>query len=236
MKGHKVLFSHKNDDWETPQELFDELNKEFNFLYDIASSVDNKKAPLSPHNDIDSWDLMLDSFKNKMPLIEQWAWCNPPYSRQRKFVEFSIKHKLPTVFLLPARTDTKLFHELIYPYSNLKSNDSAIFPSMIVIHNSKNGTGSTPQVNSLSNELPYSMVVRFLKGRVKFIRSLNSINAIKLRIEELKEATARSRHVNDYILSDEIDIEIQRLEKSLKSNDSAGFPSMIVIYRPTKED
>ena len=27
----KVLFSHKSDEWETPQELFDELDKEFHF-------------------------------------------------------------------------------------------------------------------------------------------------------------------------------------------------------------
>ena len=41
---NKVLFSSNKEDWETPQDLFDELNKEFNFTVDVASSEENYKC------------------------------------------------------------------------------------------------------------------------------------------------------------------------------------------------
>ena len=191
MKGQKVLFSHKDDDWETPQDLFDELNKEFNnFALDLAANKLNSKCGLAYIDNID----MHDNGKFYLaPFL--FAWCNPPYSKQRKFVEFSIKYKVPTVFLLPARTDTKLFHELIYKNTEME--------------------------------------IRFLKGRVKFKRGLNSINAIKSKIYDLKNLV--TNNVFDDKKLEEIFFNIERLEKSLTSNDAAGFPSMIVIYRPNNE-
>lgn len=41
---NKVLFSSKRMDWETPNELFLELNKEFSFTLDAASSHENAKC------------------------------------------------------------------------------------------------------------------------------------------------------------------------------------------------
>lgn len=38
------MFSSKKDDWETPQDLFDELDKEFHFTLDAASSDLNAKC------------------------------------------------------------------------------------------------------------------------------------------------------------------------------------------------
>lgn len=35
---NNVLFKSDKDNWETPQHLFNELNKEFNFTVDVASS------------------------------------------------------------------------------------------------------------------------------------------------------------------------------------------------------
>lgn len=37
---NKALFSSNKEDRETPQVLFDKLNKEFNFTVDVASSED----------------------------------------------------------------------------------------------------------------------------------------------------------------------------------------------------
>lgn len=133
MKGKEALFSHKNDDWETPQALFDQLNKEFNFWVDLAANKKNSKCGEFFIPDIKYyWD--------HKPVMgtKCYAWCNPPYSNQRIFVEYVIKHRLNSVFLLPARIDTKLFHELIYPYSNY------------------------------GNNFPYITEIRFIKGRLKF--------------------------------------------------------------------
>ncbi len=39
-----ALFSTGKDDWETPQDLFDELDKEFHFTLDPCSSHENCKC------------------------------------------------------------------------------------------------------------------------------------------------------------------------------------------------
>lgn len=41
---NKVLFSSANDVWATPQNLFDELDKEFNFTLDPCALPDNAKC------------------------------------------------------------------------------------------------------------------------------------------------------------------------------------------------
>lgn len=44
-EGQKhVLFTSNSDIWETPQEVFDELDKEFNFTLDPCASHDNAKC------------------------------------------------------------------------------------------------------------------------------------------------------------------------------------------------
>ena len=40
----KVLFSKNSDEWETPQHLYDRLNNEFEFDYDICASHQNTKV------------------------------------------------------------------------------------------------------------------------------------------------------------------------------------------------
>jgi len=39
-----VMFSSKTDNWATPQWLYDELHKEFNFTLDPCASADNAKC------------------------------------------------------------------------------------------------------------------------------------------------------------------------------------------------
>lgn len=136
MKGQKQLFSHNSDEWSTPQDLFDELNKEFNFTSDVAATDENSKC----------------FFHLEDALNTDWVgtcFCNPPYSQWQKFVkqayESNKKHNSTIVMLLPSRTDTKAFHEYIYNKPNVEirfirgrlkfgnSTNSAPFPSMIVI-------------------------------------------------------------------------------------------------------
>lgn len=40
----EVMFSSKSDEWETPQELYDELNKEFHFTLDPCANEQNHKC------------------------------------------------------------------------------------------------------------------------------------------------------------------------------------------------
>lgn len=94
--------THSND-WQTPPELYNKLNEEFNFNFD--------PCPLG--HDINKWN----------GLEIEWGtrnFINPPYSRKlkeafvKKAIEESNKGKL-CVLLLPVSTSTKLFHEYILP-------------------------------------------------------------------------------------------------------------------------
>ena len=102
MKSRNIKHS---DNWETPKDLYDELDDEFNFDFD--------PCPINygPIQD------------NKDGLLIEWGkrnFVNPPYSRKLKeaFVErgvyFKNKNK-SSVFLLPVSTSTKLFHDVIKP-------------------------------------------------------------------------------------------------------------------------
>ena len=136
----RVLFSSANEVWATPQDLFDELNTEFNFNLDPCALPENAKCKkyFTPADN---------------GLAQCWGgyrvFCNPPYGRQlyswvKKCYDESKKPDTTVVMLIPARTDTRYFHEFIYHKAKeirfikgrLKFGDaknSAPFPSMIVI-------------------------------------------------------------------------------------------------------
>ena len=76
-------------------------------------------------------------------------FVNPPYSNIRAFIEKGLKElksgSVQTlVYLVPARTDTKWFHELVYGKAELRfikgrlrfndAKNSAPFPSMLIIY------------------------------------------------------------------------------------------------------
>lgn len=138
--NNDVMFSSKTDLWETPQDLFDELNDEFGFDIDVCATPENAKCEKY-------------YTKENNGLDQPWygvVWCNPPYGREigkwvRKAYETNFRENNYIVMLLPARTDTKWFHEYIYKNKRVEirflkgrlkfgnSKNSAPFPSMIVI-------------------------------------------------------------------------------------------------------
>lgn len=139
---NKGLFTSNTPEWETPQDLFDELNKEFNFYMDVCATKKNAKCERFIGQEEDG-------------LIQKWSgncWMNPPYGREiglwiKKASEESQRPGRLVVCLLPARTDTRWFHDYIYNKPNVEirfikgrlkfggSKNSAPFPSMIVIFN-----------------------------------------------------------------------------------------------------
>lgn len=136
---NKGLFTSNSEDWETPQDLFNELNREFDFKIDVCADKKNTKCKKY-------WTKKDNALSKDWTKIKGWKWMNPPYGREIKdwiaYAHFMGK----TVCLLPARTDTKWFHSHIYGLlfrpdirfikGRLKfsgSKNSAPFPSMIVI-------------------------------------------------------------------------------------------------------
>jgi site-specific DNA-methyltransferase (adenine-specific) len=139
---NKGLMSSNTDEWATPQLFYEELNKKYNFNLDPCSTDNNHKCKKY-------------FTKKDNGLLQSWSgyrvYCNPPYGREiGKWVEKAYnenKNGTFIVMLLPARTDTKWFHNFIYKQhkiefikGRLKFNDgknSAPFPSMIVIMKGK---------------------------------------------------------------------------------------------------
>jgi len=96
----KVHFSSRRNNWETPRDLFDKLNEEFNFELDVCATSENAKCKkyYSPEED---------------GLKEEWkglCWMNPPYGREiGKWIKKAYESALAgatVVCLVPARTDT----------------------------------------------------------------------------------------------------------------------------------
>jgi len=145
IKKHDMqpLFSHKSDEWSTPQALFDELNKEFHFTLDVCANFQNKKC-----------DNFFDERRNG--LIQSWGkavcFMNPPYSKIADWMEKAYAESqsgATVVAIAPSRTDTRWFHKFCYrnPDCEIRfikgrlrfgnSKNSAPFPSMILVFKKK---------------------------------------------------------------------------------------------------
>lgn len=130
----RVMFSSQTDMWTTPQGFFDELDREFHFDCDVCAIPENAKCRkfFTPAQD---------------GLKQEWGgvcYMNPPYGRAiGKWVQKAAESSATVVCLLPARTDTKWFHEYIYGKAEIRfikgrlkfgdGKNSAPFPSMVVI-------------------------------------------------------------------------------------------------------
>lgn len=136
----ELMFSSKTDLWATPQDFFNELDKEFNFTLDPCATHENAKC--NKYYTIEE-DGLKQSWQGQI------VFCNPPYGKVindwvKKCYEESKKPGTVVVMLIPARTDTKYFHNYIYNKARdirfvkgrLKfgnSKNAAPFPSMVVI-------------------------------------------------------------------------------------------------------
>lgn len=148
-----VMFSKATDEWETPQAFYRELDAEFSFDVDVAASPYNRKCGFY----FTAADNALGRSWSKPGNLE-WinpvtCWMNPPYSRCREFIAKAKAESLKgctVVCLVPARTDTRWWHEYVYFGDGLywpgvevrfikgrlkfgNSTNSAPFPSVVVI-------------------------------------------------------------------------------------------------------
>lgn len=101
------MMSSATDQWGTPLDLFNELDKEFQFTLDACAS---------------HWNYKVDNYftQEQDGLAQAWTgvvWCNPPYGRAiknwiRKGYESS-QGGATVVMLIPARTDTTYWHDYV---------------------------------------------------------------------------------------------------------------------------
>jgi phage N-6-adenine-methyltransferase len=138
-----VHFSSRTHEWSTPQDLFDRLNAKYRFTLDVCATPENAKCARFFTKEQDG-------------LNRGWGgervWCNPPYGRMIwEWVHRCSWAAQPVVagrpdlavMLLPARTDTRWWHDYVTPFGKVEfirgrlkfggHKNSAPFPSAIVL-------------------------------------------------------------------------------------------------------
>lgn len=127
-----ALMTSNTDDWRTPSDLYDLI--------------------INKHNYIDCFPFHANYNEFDNVYYNSKLYANPPYSKNKYVVEW-IKNQLDSdadsevLLLIPARTDTTYFHELLklnpiiyFVKGRLHFNDcksSAPFPSMFMKFNRK---------------------------------------------------------------------------------------------------
>jgi len=167
--NEELMFSTGTIHWSTPQDFFDKVNNKYHFTLDACADTTNYKVR--------------SYFSEKTNgLAQSWqndvVWVNPPYGKtisdwiKKAHDECSINCTI--VMLLPARTDTRWFHDYIYgnpdcsitfikgrlKFSGSKS--SAPFPSMLVEFDKRIFTENLDKVNELLK--PDEHVVDFISA------------------------------------------------------------------------
>lgn len=141
-------------EWETPQDLFDRLDQAFAFTLDVCTTPDNAKCP--------QFYTLRDN-----GLHQKWrgrVWMNPPYGRGidawlKKAIAAADQGAL-IVALLPVRTDTKWWQDLVVPHALvyylrgrltfLGGNSNAPFGSALAIY--------FPRPDVATNQLPLKLM------------------------------------------------------------------------------
>lgn len=155
MSVNPGLYSSASGEWETPQALFDKLNEEFHFTLDPAATYENRKCSRY--------------FSKKMDGLRlPWSgrvFLNPPYGREigkwvEKACEASKSNAEYVVCLLPARTDTRWWHDWVMRATEVRfirgrvrfvgAKNAAPFPSCIVVF--RRGHVGKPEFSTM--ELP----------------------------------------------------------------------------------
>lgn len=102
----EIKNTRDSDNYKTPKAFYEQLNNEFNFTFDPC-----------PYKSI------FDG------LTIDWngiIYCNPPYSNIEPFIKHGINqieigNATKIVYLIPIRSDTKYWHNLIMPnYSEIR--------------------------------------------------------------------------------------------------------------------
>lgn len=189
-----------SDDWETPDLLFRNLNREFQFTIDMAANESNAKLQRYSSDSL-----------HKSLWEGERVYCNPPYSQISKFLKMAPVADL-SVFLIPARPQARYWlldiftnpyaHEIRWLHRGVKfippenvtqarTLNRAPLPCCIVIFKNTQRTGEITQKVCCSDTLlTLSVIARGdLKGRISTIDAETLDKIVKMHFEKatLKE-------------------------------------------------
>lgn len=112
-----------DDEFGTPEELFQRLNREFRFTIDAAASAENAKCPF-----------FVTKEENALLHPERFKWqhvfCNPPYSKQAggvgKWISYAFDliqkpdGPLVWVFVVPTKTEQSFWHDIVLKHAEVR--------------------------------------------------------------------------------------------------------------------
>jgi site-specific DNA-methyltransferase (adenine-specific) len=129
-----------NYEWGTPQRLFDELHREFNFTLDVCASKELAKCPRY-------------FTQEQNGLIQDWTgetcWMNPPYGQSiGLWLQKAVESCVTVVCLVPSRTDNWWWHRWVMTADEIRflrgrlrfagAGDGAKYASALVIYRGNN--------------------------------------------------------------------------------------------------
>lgn len=114
-----------NDLWRTPKAPFNTLNKEFNFVADMACSNENKLCRVGFTEEMDSLSFdWKEKIETLSPYPNQYVWLNCPYSNPMPWVKKSLEAQskgLGVVMLLNADHSVGWFAESLKGVSEIRN-------------------------------------------------------------------------------------------------------------------
>ena len=158
MTDRAYMLRPKTTEYETPPDLFDQLNEEFGpFTFDPCGQVEHRTVFRVLDNGGRFYDGSSEEFDGLMQPWEGKVFMNPPYGKgiaewvEKAYLEVRHWRAKMVVALLPVRTDTKWWQSWV----------------MSAAHK------ELPPAREI--EGPYELnEVRFLPGRLKFSGEKNS--------------------------------------------------------------
>jgi len=147
-----LMFSSEKQDWATPQSFYDKVSSELGpFTLDACAIADNAKCSTFFSPEEDGLTMSWEGYN---------VFVNPPYGKGidkwiEKAYKESQKKRTRVVMLIPARPDTKYWHnyvmnahEIHFVKGRLKfggCQNAAPFPSAVIVFGSQWSTTSPPR-------------------------------------------------------------------------------------------
>lgn len=207
--NRELFFKSAGDERSTPQAFFDALHREFSFNLDAAASAENAKCEL-----FFGTGGIADN-----ALEEDWGgegsrvWLNPPYSTAGAFVAKAREEAdkgATVVMLLPARTDTKWWHNYVW-------NRQVLYRGYL-------------------GEWRRGVECRFVPGRLRFELKVSAMMRQWIKNEVAPPDTVRDIKIAGLVQQTGLPtmaiegILADKADEHLLS--SAPFPSCVVVFRP----
>jgi len=105
--GRKNIFKSKSTEYETPNEIFDPLKKEFDLKVDVCATKENTKCNIYFTKQEDAFTREWHKYGN--------CWMNPPWGKDlKKWVKKAFEESqkgITVVCLLPVRSNTNWWHD-----------------------------------------------------------------------------------------------------------------------------